>query len=123
MSLRHIILHKYFKENLVNYLISQFKAIGLGNSTSISYPDNNPIIGDKYVFKSAWVGKEILNWTARATWQCEWISGDVWNNTIAEIAVVRNASDGRFDGFVRLVIDPISINASDIYRFYVSVEI
>ena len=56
-------------------------------------------------------------------WECEWIYGDVWNNTIAEIAIVRNASDGRSDGFIRLVIDPISINASDIYRFYVSVEI
>ena len=123
MSLRRVVLHKHFKEEFANFLVSHFKGMGLGNSTLSSDPDDNPIIGDKYVFKSAWVGKKILNWTVRATWQCEWISGDVWNNTIAEIAVVRNASDGRFDGFVRLVIDPISINASDIYRFYVSVEI
>jgi len=96
--------------------------MGIGNSTLPANPDDNPIIGDKYLFKPAFTGKEILNHTVRITWSCDWIYGDIWNNTVSEIAIVENASSGRFNGFVRLLIDPIGINTSDIYKFYVSVQ-
>ena len=121
--LKKIIIHKYFKEVCADTLFNTFKAIGLGNSTLESSATDPPIMGSEYIFKNAWTSKEDLNQTIRLSWQCEYIYGDLWNNTIAEIAIVRNASDGRFDGFIRLMIDPISINASDIYRFYVNVEI
>ena len=123
MALRDVILLTSFKQEFANFLVNTYQAIGIGNSTSPSQPNDSPLLGDQTVYKHAERGIEMLNATVRVRWESDLIRGDIFSNTVGEIAVVKNVTNGRNEGFLRLLIDPFPIQDQDTLRLSVEVEI
>ena len=123
MGLKEIIILKDFKEEFANFLINTYQAVGLGNSTVSSDANSSPLLGSTVVYKTATRGIEILNSTVRARWESDLIRGDLFSNTVGEIALVKNSTSGRNEGFFRLLVDPFPIQDEDTLRISVEVEI
>jgi len=123
MALKDVVLLTSFKQEFANFLVNTYQAIGIGNSTSSSQPNDSPLLGDQTVYKHAERGIEILNTTIRVRWESDLIRGDIFSNTVGEIAVVKNVTNGRNEGFLRLLIDPFPIQDQDTLRLSVEVEI
>jgi len=123
MALREVTLLKNFKEEFAQFLINTYQAIGIGNSTSSGSVNSSPLLGDTQIYKMADRDIEILNGTVRARWESNLIRGDLFSNTMSEIAIVKNSTSDRYQGFLRLLIDPIPIQERDELRISVEVEI
>jgi len=123
MGLKEVVILKDFKKEFANFLINTYQAVGLGNSTVSSNANSSPLLGSAVVYKTASRGIEILNSTVRARWESDLIRGDLFSNTVGEIALVKNSTSGRNEGFLRLLVDPFSIQDEDTLRISVEVEI
>jgi len=114
---------KSFKEEFAHFLINTYQAIGIGNSTLSAEPNSSPLLGSATVYKMADRGIEILNSTVRVRWESDLIRGDLFSDVVREIAVVKNATNGRYEGFLRLLVDDFPIQEQDTLRISVEVEI
>lgn len=123
MGLKEVTILKSFKEEFANFLINTYQAIGVGNSTVSGGPNSSPLLGSATVYKTADRDIEILNSTVRVRWESDLIRGDLFSDVVGEIAIVKNATNGRYDGFLRLLVDEFPIQERDILRISVEVEI
>ena len=123
MGLKEVTILKRFKEEFANFLINTYQAIGVGNSTISVGPNSSPLLGSATVYKTADRDIEILNSTVRVRWESDLIRGDLFSDVVGEIAIVKNATNGRYDGFLRLLVDEFPIQERDILRISVEVEI
>jgi len=123
MGLKEVTILKSFKEEFANFLINTYQAIGIGNSTLSAGPNSSPLLGSATVYKMADRGIETLNSTVRVRWESDLIKGDLFSNTVGEIAVVKNSTSDRNEGFLRLLVDPFPIAERDTLRISVEVEI
>jgi len=123
MGLKEVTILRSFKEEFANFLINTYQAIGIGNSTISVGPNSSPLLGSATVYKTADRDIEILNSTVRVRWESDLIRGDLFSDVVGEIAIVKNATNGRYDGFLRLLVDEFPIQERDILRISVEVEI
>ena len=123
MAITQTIILKSFKEEFANFLVNTYQAIGVGNSTLTATPNSSPLLGSAKVYKSAYTGIEEINSTVRVRWESDLIRGDLFSNTVSEIAIVKNATNGRNEGFIRLLVDPLPIQDQDTLQISVEVEI
>jgi len=123
MAITQTIILKSFKEEFANFLVNTYQAIGVGNSTLTATPNSSPLLGSAKVYKSAYTGIEEINSTVRVRWESDLIRGDLFSNTVSEIAIVKNATNGRNEGFIRLLVDPFPIQDQDTLQISVEVEI
>jgi len=123
MGLKEVTILKSFKEEFAHFLINTYQAIGIGNSTLSSGPNSSPLLGSATVYKMAERGIETLNSTVRVRWESDLIRGDLFSDVVREIAVVKNATNGRYEGFLRLLVDDFPIQEEDTLRISVEVEI
>ena len=123
MAITQTIVLKSFKEELANFLVNTYQAIGIGNSTLTATPNSSPLLGSTKVYKNAYTGIEEINSTVRVRWESNLIRGDLFSNTVSEIAIVKNSTNGRNDGFIRLLVDPFPIQDQDTLQISVEVEI
>jgi len=123
MGLKEVTILKSFKEEFADFLINTYQAIGIGNSTLSAEPNSSPLLGSATVYKMADRGIEILNSTVRVRWESDLIRGDLFSDVVREIAVVKNATNGRYEGFLRLLVDDFPIQEQDTLRISVEVEI
>jgi len=123
MGLKEVTILRSFKEEFANFLINTYQAIGVGNSTISAGPNSSPLLGSATVYKMADRDIEILNSTVRVRWESDLIRGDLFSDVVGEIAIVKNATNGRYDGFLRLLVDEFPIQERDILRISVEVEI
>jgi len=123
MAITQTVILKSFKEEFANFLVNTYQAIGVGNSTLEATPNSSPLLGSAKVYKSAYTGIEEINSTVRVRWESDLIRGDLFSDTVSEVAIVKNSTNGRNDGFVRLLIDPFTIGEKDTLRISLEVEI
>jgi len=123
MGLKEVTILRSFKEEFANFLVNTYQAIGVGNSTISVGPNSSPLLGSATVYKTADRDIEILNSTVRVRWESDLIRGDLFSDVVGEIAIVKNATNGRYDGFLRLLVDEFPIQERDILRISVEVEI
>ena len=123
MAITQTTILKSFKEEFANFLVNTYQAIGIGNSTLTAAPNSSPLLGSAKVYKNAYTGIEEINSTVRVRWESDLIRGDLFSNTVSEIAIVKNSTNGRHDGFIRLLVDPFPIQDQDTLKISVEVEI
>jgi len=123
MAITQAVILKSFKKEFANFLVDTYQAVGVGNSTLEATPNSSPLLGSAKVYKSAYTGIEEINSTVRVRWESDLIRGDLFSNTVSEIAIVKNATNGRNDGFIRLLVDPFPIQDRDTLQISVEVEI
>ena len=123
MAITQTVILKSFKKEFANFLVDTYQAVGVGNSTLEATPNSSPLLGSAKVYKSAYTGIEEINSTVRVRWESDLIRGDLFSNTVSEIAIVKNATNGRNEGFIRLLVDPFPIQDQDTLQISVEVEI
>ena len=123
MAITQTVILESFKEEFANFLVNTYQAIGIGNSTLTATPNSSPLLGSAKVYKNAYTGIEEINSTVRVRWESNLIRGDLFSNTVSEIAIVKNSTNGRNDGFIRLLVDSFPIQDQDTLQISVEVEI
>lgn len=108
----------------ISDIFLSYTCLGFGNSNQSSQPNQSPLLGDDKIYKQAETSYEEENGFVSITWASPLIYGDLWNSTVGEIAVVKNCTSGRDDGLLRITLNPpISLNQSDIFKFYITVRL
>ena len=123
MAITQTVVLKSFKKEFAEFLTNTYQAIGMGNSTLQAEPNSSPLLGSAKVYKNAFTGIEEMNSTVRVRWESDLIRGDLFSNTVSEIAIVKNSTNGRDEGFIRLLVDPFSVQEQDTLKISVEVEV
>jgi len=109
------------KKNITKLLIFQddphgYYALGVGDSHKQPSPDDNPLMGDEQCWKVP--EKSLIESSGEyfAEWSAEFHYGDLPSNTIREVAIARNTTNGTSDGLVRMAVNEIKMTPGSVVR-------
>jgi len=128
MGLKSVAILNKGKENITKLLVDlgnpySYYAIGVGNDGTDATEDDDPLKGSEQSWKDANRSYFIdANGSYIAQWNATFNYGDLPSNSLKEIAIAQNITNGTANGLIRITFDEIILGSGSSVNFQIQIS-